>query len=481
MRGLWKLPDLWTRKRPRAHKVLGRRQTDAGAHSYHRPRRRRSTTSTPTTALPRSPSIGDTHRHPLGVAGFQPFPPGRFSTFGDTQTRAVMLGPALRGEGVAEVRVRPTGPVCADGLWKAVDDFEADSRKAPSTASHEPLENRTRRAVFHSVHKADEFIGIQASRTTGETPPVVRWKCLRYRGRFFCQLQPVVSPPFRERLLRPGVDLRRGRGTEAMTLRSNVLTDSEVGKTSATSGASTTATVSFSRAAYGFGFALDQSSWYSAGMSTSLVRRRDLRVFFIFATLAHRDLSGADITDPVVRLRKDYQKEAPPCRMTEDERAYLMLAVGRIGQHLGQRIAKDSRGFLEGHPVLPEVGRSFGGIPRELGARPSTGQRIIPGLQRVDSRVGLTLRMSCDRALAVGLAPARQLHPLVRPPAHLPRQILQASSKPGSDCCPRLLDPAQELRVVLEPVLEPVILGFETDQNTRRTPMTGDQNLLFCC
>src|SRR5262249_53249088 len=38
MRGLWKLPDLWTRKRTRAHKVLGRRQTDAGAHSYHRPR-----------------------------------------------------------------------------------------------------------------------------------------------------------------------------------------------------------------------------------------------------------------------------------------------------------------------------------------------------------------------------------------------------------------------------------------------------------
>ena len=38
MRDLWKLPDLWTRKRTRAYKVLGRRQTDAGAHSYHRPR-----------------------------------------------------------------------------------------------------------------------------------------------------------------------------------------------------------------------------------------------------------------------------------------------------------------------------------------------------------------------------------------------------------------------------------------------------------
>ncbi len=38
MSGLWKLPELWTRKRTRAHKLLGRRQTDAGAHSYHSPR-----------------------------------------------------------------------------------------------------------------------------------------------------------------------------------------------------------------------------------------------------------------------------------------------------------------------------------------------------------------------------------------------------------------------------------------------------------
>ncbi len=32
-RDLWRMPDLWTRKRPRAHQVLGRRQTDAGAHN----------------------------------------------------------------------------------------------------------------------------------------------------------------------------------------------------------------------------------------------------------------------------------------------------------------------------------------------------------------------------------------------------------------------------------------------------------------
>jgi hypothetical protein len=97
-----------------------------------------------------------------------------------------------------------------------------------------------------------------------------------------------------------------------MTPRRKVFTDSDVWNTSATSGASTTATVSLSRAAYGFGFALDQSSWYSAGMSTSLVRLPDLRVLFIFATLARRGVSGADDPDSVVRLREDYQKEVPP-------------------------------------------------------------------------------------------------------------------------------------------------------------------------
>jgi len=43
--------------------------------------------------------------------------------------------------------------------------------------------------------------------------------------------------------------LRAGLGTAAITLRRKVLTDSDVGNTSATSGASTMATVSFRRAA----------------------------------------------------------------------------------------------------------------------------------------------------------------------------------------------------------------------------------------
>jgi hypothetical protein len=64
VRGLWKVPDLWTRKRPRAHKVLGRRQTDAGAHTSHRPRRRYITATATTNGLAPSPRVGDTHTAP---------------------------------------------------------------------------------------------------------------------------------------------------------------------------------------------------------------------------------------------------------------------------------------------------------------------------------------------------------------------------------------------------------------------------------
>jgi hypothetical protein len=52
--GLWTLPglpDLWTRKRPRAHKVLGRRQTDAGAHSPLETGKRPPVSTAPTRPL----------------------------------------------------------------------------------------------------------------------------------------------------------------------------------------------------------------------------------------------------------------------------------------------------------------------------------------------------------------------------------------------------------------------------------------------
>jgi hypothetical protein len=70
-----------------------------------------------------------------------------------------MTGPSLRSE----------GPVDAAGLWKAADGFEATARTHPSTASHEPLENRRTDASFpqaptgrsvrpaHHIQSEEEF------------------------------------------------------------------------------------------------------------------------------------------------------------------------------------------------------------------------------------------------------------------------------------------------------------------------------------
>ena len=56
----------------------------------------------------------------------------------------------------------------AVGLWKPVDGFEATARTHPSTASHEPLENRPTDAGFpraptgrsvrpaHHIHSEEE-------------------------------------------------------------------------------------------------------------------------------------------------------------------------------------------------------------------------------------------------------------------------------------------------------------------------------------
>lgn len=66
-------------------------------------------------------------------------------------------------------------------------------------------------------------------------------------------LQPFVRPL----RLRAGVCTRERRGTAATTDRRRVFTDSDVGKTAATSGSRTTATRSFKRAADGLGLAFE--------------------------------------------------------------------------------------------------------------------------------------------------------------------------------------------------------------------------------
>jgi hypothetical protein len=74
MRGLWKLPELWTRKRTRDHKLLGRRQTAAGAHTYHSPRLQ-SLSCENGRAILSTTCLG----HAAEMAGFDPSMNGRFS------------------------------------------------------------------------------------------------------------------------------------------------------------------------------------------------------------------------------------------------------------------------------------------------------------------------------------------------------------------------------------------------------------------
>src|SRR5216117_2628396 len=58
-----------------------------------------------------------------------------------------------------------------------------------------------------------------------------------------------------------------------------------------------------------------------------------------------------------------------------------------------------------------------------------------------------------------------------------PRKVLQARSETRSDCCPCLRDSAEELGMVLQPVLEPVLLALEPDQDARRPSVASDQDL----
>jgi hypothetical protein len=77
--------------------ILERFLSRAPIISYHRPRNQRTTERAYRIAnLRRSRSIGDTHRHLLGVAGLQPFLPGRVSTFGDAMAAPLGYGSAER-------------------------------------------------------------------------------------------------------------------------------------------------------------------------------------------------------------------------------------------------------------------------------------------------------------------------------------------------------------------------------------------------
>jgi hypothetical protein len=58
-------------------------------------------------------------------------------------------------------------------------------------------------------------------------------------------------------------------------------------------------------------------------------------------------------------------------------------------------------------------------------------------------------------------------------------QILQAYAASVADGRTCFVYPAEKLRVMFEPVLEPVFLSLKTDQDTGRSTVTGYQDLLI--
>jgi hypothetical protein len=60
----------------------------------------------------------------------------------------------------------------------------------------------------------------------------------------------------------------------------------------------------------------------------------------------------------------------------------------------------------------------------------------------------------------------------------LGRQILEANTAPTSEPFPRLCYAPQELGMMLQSIVEPVVLALESDKHSSRFAMAGDDNLL---
>ena len=58
------------------------------------------------------------------------------------------------------------------------------------------------------------------------------------------------------------------------------------------------------------------------------------------------------------------------------------------------------------------------------------------------------------------------------------RQILESHTVPAPETLARLCYSPQELGMVLQSIVEPVVLAFETDQYARRFPMPCDEDFL---
>jgi hypothetical protein len=61
------------------------------------------------------------------------------------------------------------------------------------------------------------------------------------------------------------------------------------------------------------------------------------------------------------------------------------------------------------------------------------------------------------------------------------RQVLESNTAPASEPLPRLCYTPQELGMMLQSIVEPVVLVLESNKHSSRFAMAGDENLLGLC
>ncbi len=91
----------------------------------------------------------------------------------------------------------------------------------------------------------------------------------------------------------------------------------------------------------------------------------------------------------------------------------------------------------------------------------------------INDRRSAASRARTARRIAHAPSAARRLQRLVRSRI----EFFQPDALPGGQGCPRRRNSAQELGMVLESVVEPIVFGLEADDDARRSPMTGDHDL----
>ena len=161
-------------------------------------------------------------------------------------------------------------------------------------------------------------------------------------------------------------------------------------------------------------------------------------------------------------------KDTPRSGDADREIAALLKRVIRVRKRGGQRVVENRARLVKINPVLPLVGSRLFGVPLENQAL-SLLRQVWPA-----EHCGSPARTAVP---VTGADLVRCIRLFARPSSV--RDVLDACPMPRSNRSPGGLDAPQELWMVLKPVLEPVVLRLEADENPSRLAMPRDQDLLI--